>query len=358
MSKRFNLAVYPANSIDATSFYRCLGPLTELGKRRPELNVSIFDVTNWVTIASSDAVFLQRPYNTSALEVCIYAAKQGLPIWLDFDDDLWNIPSDNGAADTYAGSEQTVDNMLALADVVTVSTDALAKLVQPKTRAWIKTIPNALMTNIVGHVPRHDEKPRTPQIVWRGGASHVRDLDSVSDQLIEIGQRPRYEKIAWSFLGVSRASYRILEAIPNARRVRGFDPVDYFGALRAMRPRAVIVPLADNDFNRSKSNIGYIEATYAGALTIAPNWPEWRQPGVLLYEPRKPESFGESLVEALEMDDKALDRLWQEARDHMHAKLTIDVTNNLRCSVLDRLDQLSSDRVWREKKRTSIERGA
>lgn len=358
MTKRFNLAVYPANPIDATSFYRCLGPLTELGLRRPELNVSIFDVTNWVTIASSNAVFLQRPYKQSNLEVCVYAAKQGVPIWLDYDDDLWNIPSDNGAADTYAGTEQNVERMLALADIVTVSTDALAKLVQAKTRAWVKVVPNALMTNIVGHVPKHDGKPRTPQIVWRGGSSHQRDLDSIADELIAVGQLPSYEKIAWSFIGITRASYRILEGIPNARRLRGFDPVDYFAALRSMRPRAVIVPLADNAFNKSKSNIGYIEATYAGALTIAPDWPEWRNPGVLLYKPNHPESFRETLVEALELDEKALDRLWQEARDHVERALTIDTTNNARCSVLDRLEQLSADRAWREKKRNGLERGA
>jgi hypothetical protein len=37
----------------------------------------------------------------------------------------------------------------------------------------------------------------------------------------------------------------------------------------------MVVPLRDNAFNRAKSNIAQLEATFGGMLTVGPKWPEW-----------------------------------------------------------------------------------
>ena len=59
-----------------------------------------------------------------------------------------------------------------------------------------------------------------------------------------------------------------------------------------------VVPLKDNLFNHAKSNLAWIEATCAGAMTLAPDWPEWRRPGVSNYE--SPLNFKKLLRERLE----------------------------------------------------------
>jgi hypothetical protein len=43
------------------------------------------------------------------------------------------------------------------------------------------------------------------------------------------------------------------------------------------------VNLYYNQFNLCKSHIAWLEATFAGAVTIAPNWPEFNRLGVVRY---------------------------------------------------------------------------
>jgi len=49
----------------------------------------------------------------------------------------------------------------------------------------------------------------------------------------------------------------------------------YFDKIKEIAPEAFIFPLEDNDFNRCKSNIAWIEATLAGAACIASTLPEF-----------------------------------------------------------------------------------
>ena len=51
------------------------------------------------------------------------------------------------------------------------------------------------------------------------------------------------------------------------------------------------VPLHDSYFNRCKSNIAALEGTYAGAVCLVPDWPEWQIPGTLKYKTQ--EEFAE-----------------------------------------------------------------
>jgi hypothetical protein len=51
--------------------------------------------------------------------------------------------------------------------------------------------------------------------------------------------------------------------------------------LRGTSPDYIVVPLVNDAFNRCKSNIAWIEATNAGAVTIAPSYlPEFRGPAM------------------------------------------------------------------------------
>ena len=58
--------------------------------------------------------------------------------------------------------------------------------------------------------------------------------------------------------------------------------LDYFGSLKSRTHAIQIVPLADDAFNHAKSNIAYIEAAAAGAVSVVPSWPAWRHNGMLL----------------------------------------------------------------------------
>jgi hypothetical protein len=55
------------------------------------------------------------------------------------------------------------------------------------------------------------------------------------------------------------------------------DIIEYTHLLQNCQSSIMIVPLVKNDFNKAKSNIGFIEGTFAGAMTIAPDLPEFKK---------------------------------------------------------------------------------
>ncbi len=237
---------------------------------------------------------------------------------------------------------------MGLADIVTVSTPALGEKVARFCRQPPIVIPNALMTNMVGHVPDHADKPRMNAVMWRGSTTHQPDLDLYMDDMVRVANvNP---DTAWLFQGLDHCNYKLLELIKKSQRGHHADPVDYFNILASTRPRVMVVPLVDNAFNRSKSNIAWIEAMYAGAVCVAPDWPEWRRPGCLNYQPG---TFYDVLNAAVRMPDKARNDLWRAGRDYVNGELTIDVVNQKRASVLEMLTNMSESREWRMGRRAA-----
>jgi hypothetical protein len=71
----------------------------------------------------------------------------------------------------------------------------------------------------------------------------------------------------------------------NYNAMVGMHIIDYFKFFNELNPNIFIYTLKDTQFNRAKSNISWIEATYAGAAVIAPSFlPEFaNMPGVIAY---------------------------------------------------------------------------
>src|ERR1035437_2744530 len=117
------LVVAP-DKTDATSFYRCAGPFSALRKTNPEIQFVYPSEMNWTYIKNSDVVFLQRPFNDEHVRVAELAKEMRVPLWIDYDDNLLELPADNPVQAIY--NETKVQNniryMLAIADHVTVST--------------------------------------------------------------------------------------------------------------------------------------------------------------------------------------------------------------------------------------------
>jgi hypothetical protein len=95
-----------------------------------------------------------------------------------------------------------------------------------------------------------------------------------------------------------------------------------------------MVPLHVSDFNRAKSNIGWIEAVHAGAITVAPDFQEWRRPGVINYacKPRTDlPSFQTAMWMALSMSGHNRAEELERARKAVPLERTV---NGMRISVI------------------------
>lgn len=277
------------NTGDATSLYRGMGPLAEMRRQMGDkLNVMITDDYHWATINIADCVFMQRPFQGGDVTIAEITKAMHKPLWVDYDDDLFNVPTDNPAHSIYNDEtiQKNVAKIINMADLVTVTTPHLKRQFELTKRPLNKNIhvvPNALDFHLF---PYREEtmNPRNRVVMWRGSITHTRDVMTYSDQILKQANDPKYKEWVWRFIGDNL--WFITDFMPknNAVWSKAIDPIEYFKHIYDISPMIIQVPLHESSFNKSKSNIAWIEGTFAGAATIAPDWEEWRHPGVLLYK--------------------------------------------------------------------------
>lgn len=310
-----SLFVSIPNTADATSFYRGIGPLSLLRKQMPELNLIFAPDLNWPTVSMLDAAFLQRPYTKSHLQMAEMIKDMERPLWVDYDDNLFDLPTDNPAFPIYMteATQQNIAKIIAMADVVTVSTKELKRVFQlPKSplNERVYVVPNALNDDL--HF-RRVKAEKHKLICWRGSNTHHRDLMEFTPQIMALAER--YKDWTWAFVGYN--PWWLTDRLgKRAVVVEPLDVIEYHRFMAKTRPAIQIVPLADSAFNHCKSNIAYIEAARVGGVTVAPDWEEWAAPGTLSY--KSPDDFGLLLQSLMEGPDWGfLEKLSNMSWDHV-----------------------------------------
>jgi len=321
-------------SPDVTSFYRCLGPLAALRKaHRKTLDIQTNQIArmDWAVAADCDIMFLQRPCLGKHLEVAQITKLARTPLWLDFDDDLFNVQSDNPTAATY-GNEKIQGNirrMLEIADVVTVSTPAIRETMQPMTSALVAVIPNAWPDDFRPFV--EPLASRTKRCVWRGSATHIRDVLEVAHHIHDAAEL--FSEWKFSFLGWE--PFMITEKKLSVEVFPKMEVLEYFDKLRELAGQILYVPLHNSQFNKSKSMIAWLEASYAGMAVLAPEFPEWERPGITIY--KEPADFGQVLGEMLQTPWPELKERVDASRAYIQEHLLLSHVNQLRMAVIERL---------------------
>lgn len=278
---------------DATSFYRGYLPFGRLRQQLANVTLSFAPSIDWSVLAAVDVVFLQRPFTPNHRKIAEMAVEMKRPLWVDYDDYLLEVPADNPTHDTYSDPEgqANMKAILGMASVVTVSTAGLARKLALFNQN-IHVVPNALDDELF---QRGKFTPRNRLVVWRGSQTHQRDVAFYSDAILSVAQKQK--DFTWHFQGWN--PWFLTEAMPKGSCTvgAGLPMMAYMELMRKLSPAVLIVPLADNEFNRCKSNIAWIEGTYAGATILAPDWEEWQKPGVVTY--RDPKDFELALNDLL-----------------------------------------------------------
>ena len=325
-------ALIPA--ADATSYYRGSGPLNALRKsmrKTVHIEVNQPNVVDWSTQSDCDLMFLQRPCLGKHLTIAQITKQCRTPLWLDFDDDLFNLTVDNPCAATY-GNEKIQSNirkMLELADVVTVSTQAIKDTMQPMTHALVVVIPNAWDDNLR---PWTDPmSSRTNRCLWRGSATHCRDVLSVAHHIHDTAELFS----DWKFAFMGWEPFMITDKKIGAEIYPKMDILEYVDKLREMAGQILYVPLHESQFNKAKSNCAWLEASYAGYAVLAPEFPEWERPGITVY--KGPDDFGQCLQEMLKTPWSQLKERVDASREFIHDHLLLSKVNQLRFAVIERL---------------------
>lgn len=331
---------------DATSLYRGAGPMHTLKRQYGDIDLGINTTINWPLLKAADFVFFQRPNLDGAVQAMHLCKANSKPIWVDYDDNLHAIPMCNRRYGTYGHPQiqHNIASMVAMADVVTASTphlaQSLAKLLKnfPEKEEYkldpakIIAIPNAYDPEL-HPVMKETREPRQKLVVWRGSDSHCKDLLVHTLAMVRVmgaNQDWKYEFIGEPFWLTIEQLKNVLK--PSSLSVTSaMDAVAFFRYLHKIRPELMIVPLEDIPFNRSKSNIAWIEATAAGAVILAPKWEEWDRPGVITYEGI--DDFQAKFASFLrgEFDTETL---WRQSRDYIQENLRLEKANAVRYQIL------------------------
>lgn len=312
-----NLLCFIPQDHDATSFYRALQPLAQLRHILPDLRLSF--CSNVVTVkdvAHMDLMFVQRPYGRDHLNLIDLAHNMSVPVWVDYDDYLLGVPDSNPAAAEF-NNDQTRANIREVcqkADVISVSTQALAHLILPhvKRSTEVHIIPNALNDYLLTEEPTFKKHNVA---FWRGTESHREDFQLYLPQMIPVmHDNPKY---LFHFMGYKPW---MLPKRENVVVSGGMEIMNYHRMGKQIFPNVCYSLLSDSEFNRAKSNIAWLEATYFGSPFLGPDLPEWKKPGVSTYTPGGMD-FGLELQKMIQLPaDEKIDRVatsWKYVRENL-----------------------------------------
>lgn len=239
-----------------TDFYRTTGVLPFIN--HPELilrDISHFGQINQFDLIGSDIIIIQRPSTRQHLDLILLAKKCGLKIISDFDDDLLNVDVFNPTFVQYQQQRNTVLQCIKNSNEVWCSTEAIQ---QSLGKGMV--IPNALNTEIIGDCAEYNYLSN--KVVWRGGSSHEGDMYENPDKIVKfVNDNPDLD---FYFIG-HRFTYLEMRCGDNFNSVEGMPIQQYFAYLKQLQPKALFFPLRDTQLNRAKSNIAFIEASWAGA---------------------------------------------------------------------------------------------
>ena len=280
----------------------------------------------WSLFSQYDIVFLQGRGDQIGLSK--YLKEMRIPVWIDYDDNLFEIPQANSRAfDAYMTDPTIKNNLIELgkiADVVTVSTKAL-KSVYDYLNKDVRVINNALPFNLVG---KPQEGKTSQSIMWRGGDSHRMDLRVYEAQILQ--NMNKYQE--WDFVFAGYNPWQFVAK--NKKYIKPQDPIIYFNWMKNFAPRAMQIPLVNDFFNQCKSNIAALEGTFAGAVCLV-NWDEWRYQNIKI---QNAEEYGGGSIICLRVNFLTINS--GMAMEYIMDKYNLDNTNNLRVQVINDLMNL------------------
>lgn len=318
----------------ACPFYRSIGPFKRIEKDNPDIEVQVVDISQdskpfWMHLTATDVVYFERPVSDSMLGIFRDISELGVKIWIDYDDNLMCLPKWNADHVNNGLHKKIIEKCASYADLITTSTFPLQKMFL-KYNDNVQIIPNAFDNCLFKHGFKFSKKKI---IFWRGSPTHDSDLEifhSVYEQIYKF-----YSDWSWVVIGggdcsifKNRENITFLSYTPSL--------LSYFRQTLNISPGILLYPLVDNHFNFCKSHIAWLEATYFGAVTIAPNFPEWKKEKGCLVNYKKPEDIPLHIDELINNENDR-QQMYIKSRRILQKNYMIDEINKIRIQLMREL---------------------
>lgn len=231
------------------------------------------DAMHW-----ADLVVLQRFFPMNPTWPFIDGVlRSGIPVIYDTDDLLLHVPAGNPHREFAEACVPFIEKTLRSVAAVTVSTAELAKEILPY-NPNVHVLPNLLDEEIWlgdrnGKPERRGAGGEGMTIIgYSGTPTHGADLEPVENAFEIIADRYR-GRVGFLFLGCATER---MKRLPNVSFL-DFRPSyrEYAEALRGAQIDIAVAPLADNRFNRCKSNIKWLEYSACGIAGVYQDLPPY-----------------------------------------------------------------------------------
>ncbi|MGC8992838.1 MAG: hypothetical protein ACP5JE_04700 [Thermoplasmata archaeon] len=262
----YSLAILQ-NDYQGCGYWRVEIPITDL--IRYVRDVRLFQMpTN--QLYKYNILMISRPLTKEWIPIIEQVKRLNNKFVYETDDDILNIPQHNPASKVYKVTQEITEKFLQLADAIVVSTPYLKAVFKDKfPDKPVFIYPNSL-SEYMGEFNEPNPKSDKIKILWAGGASHEFDLE-IFREVFELLVNKNYEFIFMGHIPAYAAAY------PNVKFYPFLLPSGvYIKKLKEIHPDIVISPLHSDRFARSKSNIKFLEATLAGAITVATDLPQFK----------------------------------------------------------------------------------
>jgi hypothetical protein len=311
-----------------------MGPYATLAKQYPDIQITQGGQNTldyqWNTLRKYDILIVQRPSIPVHAQIVMQAQMLGLPVVVDYDDDLTSVPKDNPTYSIYAAPEnkEAMIKSIQNATIVTVSTEHLKSKIN-LLNDNIVVIPNALDDACLKRRPFQKKENGKKTILWRGSNTHVGDILAYRDQILKVYETHKAEW-QWYFLGAD--PWMLIERMePGTYGTAPFaDHLRYFNLLQNIQAEIQIVPLADNSFNRSKSNCAWLEGTLAHSAIVGPEFDEWKRPGITNVNP---ETFIDAMNKLIASEEIRLNCV-TESWNYIESNLKLTDINTIRYNLI------------------------
>jgi glycosyltransferase involved in cell wall biosynthesis len=253
---------------------RLTGPASQLAGRVTLRLGAVSDGRDYAlsaeTMDGADLIVFQRYFPMAQTWPLVERALAGgLPVVYDLDDNFLAVPGDHPMRERLAPVTPYVRELLARANLVTVSSPELARAFAGIARKTA-VLPNFLEERLWSPVPHRAGGP--VRIVFAGTPSHASDLELVAPALARVKERFG-DGVDLVFVGCPPPEG--LKGLAARSLPFGEDYGDYARVLAGLAPDIALAPLADNPFNRCKSAVKWLEYSALGAAGVFADLPPY-----------------------------------------------------------------------------------
>lgn len=274
------------NGLEGCYYVRCLLPLRVNGwfGDRISLTGEALTLEQSARISiQSDIIVFHRPDDEQKLKAALMLKKLGKKIVYD-NDDTYKINDEMKIGESLARRSEILDEFIKIADLVTCSTEFLAKEYRELNKNVV-VLPNCIDPKD-WETPKRNETDKI-RIGLVGSVASNGEAEHILPALKELGKNPKVQLILFGLPAEKHNTKEIVKLYKSDFNTwEGLNiewqpivPMRYYiKTLNNLRLDIMVIPRKDNYFNHCKSNIKFLEASMLEIPVIAQGFKDGLSP--------------------------------------------------------------------------------